>query len=90
MLSGETASGNYPVQAVATMRRIVDKAERGLGLWGNHLAARAECVEGVNASDMFTPVPDAVSGAAVLIAQQVHAPAIICPSRELVPACLPE
>ena len=90
MLSGETASGNYPVQAVATMRRIVDKAERGLGLWGNHLAARAEGGEAVNASDMFTPVPDAVSGAAVLIAQQVHAPAIICPSRELVPACLPE
>ena len=32
MLSGETASGNYPVQAVSTMRRIVDKAEKDLGL----------------------------------------------------------
>ena len=35
MLSGETASGNYPVQAVATMRQIVDRAEKELGLWGN-------------------------------------------------------
>ena len=76
MLSGETASGNYPVQAVATMRKIVDKAEQGLGLWGNHLARKPAVPEaGV------IPVPDAVSGAAVLIAQQVNAPAIICLTR---------
>ena len=33
MLSGETASGAYPVEAVATMRRIVDRAEEELGIW---------------------------------------------------------
>ena len=77
MLSGETASGNYPVQAVATMRKIVDKAEQGLALWGNHLASRPDC----QTSHDVIPVPDAVSGAAVLIAQQVHAPAIICLTR---------
>lgn len=78
MLSGETASGNYPVQAVATMRRIVDKAEQGLGLWGNHLARQAAEPQD---TQKVIPVPDAVSGAAVLIAQQVKAPAIICLTR---------
>ena len=76
MLSGETASGNYPVQAVATMRRIVDRAEGELGLWGNHLTREQNPkeLEGL-------PVPDAVSGAAVLIAKQIKAPAILCLSR---------
>ncbi len=76
MLSGETASGNYPVQAVSTMRNIVDRAERELGLWGNHKNYEQNPLEleGI-------PVPDAVSGAAVLIARQVKAPAILCLSR---------
>ena len=76
MLSGETASGNYPVQAVATMRHIVDRAEKELNLWGNHKNNEQNPVElqGI-------PVPDAVSGAAVLIARQIKAPAIISLSR---------
>ena len=78
MLSGETASGNYPVQAVATMRRIVDRAEQELGLWGNHLTQQA----GTNPiKQEEIPVPDAVSGAAVLIAKQIKAPAIISLTR---------
>ena len=76
MLSGETASGNYPVQAVATMRRIVDRAERELGLWGNHKNSEQNIFEREGIT-----VPDAVSGAAVLIARQVKAPAILCLSR---------
>ncbi len=77
MLSGETASGKYPVQAVATMRNIVDRAEKELNLWGNHKNSKQKEVtelEGI-------PVPDAVSGAAVLLAKQIKAPAIICLSR---------
>ncbi|MBQ7152303.1 MAG: pyruvate kinase [Synergistaceae bacterium] len=76
MLSGETASGKYPVQAVATMRRIVDRAEKELGLWGNHKNHEQNPIEleGI-------PVPDAVSGAAVLLAKQIKAPAIISLSR---------
>ena len=72
MLSGETASGNYPVQAVATMRKIVDRAEKELQIWGNHKNNEQNPLEleGI-------PVPDAVSGAAVLIARQIKAPAII-------------
>lgn len=76
MLSGETASGNYPVQSVATMRNIVDRAEKELELWGNHKNNEQNPteLEGI-------PVPDAVSGAAVLIAKQIKAPAIISLSR---------
>ena len=76
MLSGETASGNYPVQAVATMRKIVDRAEKELQIWGNHKNNEQNPLEleGI-------PVPDAVSGAAVLIAKQINAPAIISLSR---------
>ncbi|MDR2522958.1 MAG: pyruvate kinase [Synergistaceae bacterium] len=67
MLSGETASGSYPVQAVSTMRRIVDRAEKELGLWS--LAGRIRPAS--------VGVPDSVSDAAVLISKQVNAAAII-------------
>lgn len=76
MLSGETASGSYPVQAVATMRKIVDKAETELQIWGNHKNNEHNPLE-----QEGLPVPDAVSGAAVLIARQIKAPAIISLSR---------
>ncbi len=77
MLSGETASGNYPVQAVATMRRILDRAEQDLNLWGNHKNSERK-----NPAELQgIPVPDAVSGAAVLIAKQIKAPAIISLTR---------
>ncbi|MDY6399201.1 MAG: pyruvate kinase [Synergistales bacterium] len=79
MLSGETASGLYPVQAVATMRKIVDRAEKELGLWGNHLTSRNKNKPAAEVESI--PVPDAVSGAAVLIAKQIKAPAIISLSR---------
>lgn len=76
MLSGETASGNYPVKAVSTMRQIVDRAEKELNIWGNHVNSKKDItkLEGI-------PVPDAMSGAAVLIAKQVKAPVIISLSR---------
>ncbi|MDR2529552.1 MAG: pyruvate kinase [Synergistaceae bacterium] len=67
MLSGETASGAYPVLAVSTMRRIVDRAEKELGLWS--LAGRVRPAS--------VGVPDAVSDAAVLVSKQVGAAAII-------------
>ncbi|MDR1732868.1 MAG: pyruvate kinase [Synergistaceae bacterium] len=67
MLSGETASGAWPVQSVATMRRIVDRAEKELTTWG------LSCRENRGVAG----VPDAVSNAAVLIANQTGASSII-------------
>ena len=67
MLSGETASGVYPVQTVKTMRRIVDRAEKELEVWC--LPCRERSV--------VAGVPDAVSNAAVLVSQQIGASAII-------------
>lgn len=67
MLSGETASGAYPVQAVATMRRIVDRAEDELGIWCLPCRERSA----------IAGVPDAVSDAAVLVAKQIGASAIV-------------
>ncbi len=80
MLSGETASGNYPVQAVATMRKIVDRAEQDLNIWGNHKYDKENYNLNSNDNNII-PVPDAVSGAAVLISCQVKAPGIICLTR---------
>ncbi|MDR2175709.1 MAG: pyruvate kinase [Synergistaceae bacterium] len=67
MLSGETASGAYPVESVATMRRIVDRAEQELEIWGLHRRGRAS----------VAGVPDAVSDAAVLVSRETGASAII-------------
>jgi pyruvate kinase len=67
MLSGETASGAYPVLSVSTMRRIVDRAEKELGRWCLSSHKRSADVG----------VPDAVSDAAVLISKQVGAAAIV-------------
>ena len=67
MLSGETASGAYPVESVATMRRIVDRAEEEMGIWCLPCRERSS----------ISGVPDAVSDAAVLISKQIGASAIV-------------
>lgn len=43
MLSGETASGRYPLEAVATMARIADRIETSLN-WQDLLISRAKTV----------------------------------------------
>merc|ERR1719253_1276431 len=40
MLSGETAGGMFPIEAVTAMRRIVEEAEKNLDYLGTNLALR--------------------------------------------------
>lgn len=71
MLSGETAKGRYPAQAVEMMTRIVMRAEEELHTW-------QRCV---NRSFGAVTVPDAVSHAATSIAEDMKARVIISLTR---------
>lgn len=68
MLSNETAAGHYPVEAVATMRRIIEKAE--------------EMERPFNQPDPESQrqLSEAITVAAVHLACEVSAKAIIVPS----------
>lgn len=71
MLSGETAMGKYPVEAVATMARIVSRAEKELAVSG--LLAK----KGLASENTAT---DAIGHASVNIANELNAAAIITPT----------
>ncbi len=68
MLSGETAKGVYPVQAVETMARIIFRTEKEIRVW-----QRPSSLPPVASQT----VPDAVSHAAVTIADQMQAKVIL-------------
>jgi pyruvate kinase len=57
MLSGESANGDYPVEAVATMARINERAESALALNGRHK-------DDFDATDVTESVASAVAEAA--------------------------
>lgn len=67
MLSGETAIGRYPVEAVRTMARIAEAAERGLVPRESSFCA-------------IHPVAEAVAHASVDTAHHLGAAAIIAPT----------
>ena len=71
MLSGETATGCYPVQAVRTMARIAEEAENAVFLMSNRPVYRQPTV--LTASG-------AVCHAAMQTAEEVNAKAIIAPT----------
>jgi pyruvate kinase len=71
MLSAETASGKYPVDAVQMMARIIMAAEQHAGLWGR--SAR-EPFRKLSETDEFT---DALAGAANYAAEQLDAKFIV-------------
>lgn len=70
MLSGETASGKFPVEAVRVMSRIAIKAETGIDYRGIH-----------NVSPPRGMAPEAVALAACEIAEEVQAKAILACTR---------
>ncbi|WP_018132020.1 pyruvate kinase [Effusibacillus pohliae] len=73
MLSGETAAGKYPVQAVETMARIAERAERALR--ENIVPAKQRLWEGDHT------VTDALSQAVATIARDLQAKAIVTPTQ---------
>lgn len=72
MLSGETASGNYPVEAVATMNRIALRIEQSLEYKNLFVE------QGLEHSHSHTR---AVAHATVQMAYELQAAAIITPTR---------
>ena len=78
MLSGETAIGDDPVNAVSTMARIADRADDEFDYdgWAGHLAALH--LQSSNEEDAVT---DAMTMAAWRAASETGATAILCISR---------
>ncbi len=71
MLSGETAAGEYPVQAVAAMARIAEQAEN-----------KTEYIQYVEDKEyLIRGLSDALSHSACLLAHDVHAKAIVVCTR---------
>lgn len=71
MLSGETAAGLYPVQAVAAMARIAMRAE-----------AKQQFIQTIDEDDyLIRDLPDALSHSACTLAHDIHAKAIVVCTR---------
>lgn len=68
MLSGETASGQFPVESIRTMREIIIEAEKWEFIYNKHL----------NLESSTKTVPEAIAQSAALVAKQINAKAIVC------------
>ena len=72
MLSGETAAGAYPVEAVATMARLAQRTDA---------SRQAEPLRPTLPTELEVTVPDAISFATCQAAQVLAAAAIITPTE---------
>ncbi len=73
MLSGETATGKYPVEAVRMMAKIAETVEQSANFPYNQLLAE----DADEATPNATAISDAISEATVVIAQSARATAIL-------------
>jgi pyruvate kinase len=71
MLSGETAAGRHPLEAVATMAKIAEQMETSL-IWRQQFDHHFN-----NMDDQNDPISDSVARAACLLADKVQAKAIL-------------
>ena len=74
MLSGETAAGDYPIEAVRAMREIADSTEADINYKKRFLAHSLECATEKD-------IPEAVAIAACNAADLIEAKAIIAVTR---------
>jgi pyruvate kinase len=72
MLSGETASGKYPVEALKTMVDIVMEAEKSIHYWKRFAAAAPK--------DKAPTINDAITHTCCMTARDLNAKAILCAS----------
>jgi pyruvate kinase len=66
MLSGETAVGKYPIEAVAMMARIAEKTEDSI-----------DYEKFLTPSPYSTGIPDAIAHAACILARRINAQALL-------------
>jgi len=72
MLSGETASGSYPVEALTIMARVVSETERAIHYWKRFRKWQFPAM---------TSIDDAITHSACLTAMDLQAKAILAPTH---------